>query len=887
VRTVGVKLEAETAGFKRDMGSAAKATTDVDRGLDKLVETGLRAKRSLDDVGDGAGSAGRNVDGLKRDLGRLDRQIITTTAELKLLGREFARTGDVDIGKAFRKKSSELRQLGNVRKALGDVGGNAATDVRKMFGKAGAESATAFGSEFSKSLPRVLQPLASPLGLVLGGAAIAAAPVIGATISAAVIGGAGIGGVVGGMTLAARDERVKAAGSMLGQVMLADLETRAQRQFVTPMLDSIGRVQRGFNAMDGDLDRIFKNSSRLLVPLTGGTIAFAQRVTAGIAGLTDAAGPVVDVISRGVADLGGTIREVFSSLKDNGVDAAVALNLVFKSVDNTIRAVGVGLNVLTESFGFLAKVGAFGHDAQVEYILLEANARVAAAANRDAARSFMPVREQARTAAAGMRGMVTQALRLAGPVGASALAADAHTRAMRGEIGAMSELNSALRSQIDPLFAFTEAQKQVKTAQDRATAAVREHGRNSVQAREATRNLASAALDLQARAGTLAQGFDGKLTPSMKATFKAAGLTKQQISDVEGQLKTAKTAADKYDGKYAADVSIKGAPKVAAALKSLGDMQKALKTGTAPPGGWNIASGALVKAINDPKLRASGGPITGPGGPRDDAVPAMLSNGEYVHQASAVSYYGQGAMGAINNRQVPKEALAAFAAYKNGGAVGWPYPVTAAMTRIPSKAEAMSAVTPAFSGGGPTLDFIIRAVHSRFPGMRLISGYRPGARTLSGNVSYHALHRAADWPASLDLAKWWNANYMRQTKEFISPWNSLNIHNGARHAYTGAIYRQHSGANAHDHIAMAGGGVINEPVYGIGASGRSYSFAENGRPETVIPGAHASAGTTYAPTYHITVPVGPGVHPAEAGRAVVGAIQAYEKNNGRTWRNAP
>jgi hypothetical protein len=37
------------------------------------------------------------------------------------------------------------------------------------------------------------------------------------------------------------------------------------------------------------------------------------------------------------------------------------------------------------------------------------------------------------------------------------------------------------------------------------------------------------------------------------------------------------------------------------------------------------------------------------------------------------------------------------------------------------------------------------------------------------------------------------------------------------------------------HLAMSGGGVIREPVLGIGRSGRSYSFAENG-PETVTPG---------------------------------------------------
>ena len=46
--------------------------------------------------------------------------------------------------------------------------------------------------------------------------------------------------------------------------------------------------------------------------------------------------------------------------------------------------------------------------------------------------------------------------------------------------------------------------------------------------------------------------------------------------------------------------------------------------------------------------RASGGSIKGPGGPKSDVIPALLSNGEYVIQASSVSKYGKGMMDTIN-----------------------------------------------------------------------------------------------------------------------------------------------------------------------------------------------------------------------------------------------
>jgi len=51
--------------------------------------------------------------------------------------------------------------------------------------------------------------------------------------------------------------------------------------------------------------------------------------------------------------------------------------------------------------------------------------------------------------------------------------------------------------------------------------------------------------------------------------------------------------------------------------------------------------------------RASGGYISGPGGPKSDLIPAMLSNGEFVIQASAVNKFGTGFLSAINSGNLP------------------------------------------------------------------------------------------------------------------------------------------------------------------------------------------------------------------------------------------
>ena len=65
---------------------------------------------------------------------------------------------------------------------------------------------------------------------------------------------------------------------------------------------------------------------------------------------------------------------------------------------------------------------------------------------------------------------------------------------------------------------------------------------------------------------------------------------------------------------------------------------------------------SLLGGVSWGKAYATGGHISGPGGPRTDSIPAMLSDGEYVINASAVDAYGVEFMNMINSGQ-----------YANGG----------------------------------------------------------------------------------------------------------------------------------------------------------------------------------------------------------------------------
>ena len=82
--------------------------------------------------------------------------------------------------------------------------------------------------------------------------------------------------------------------------------------------------------------------------------------------------------------------------------------------------------------------------------------------------------------------------------------------------------------------------------------------------------------------------------------------------------------------------------------------------GTVADMGLGIAGSALssfkdgVRYIDTKNIiHAANGIVTGPGGPRDDRIHAMLSNGEGVLNAGAVAHYGPSMVDDMNNLRHP------------------------------------------------------------------------------------------------------------------------------------------------------------------------------------------------------------------------------------------
>lgn len=154
-----------------------------------------------------------------------------------------------------------------------------------------------------------------------------------------------------------------------------------------------------------------------------------------------------------------------------------------------------------------------------------------------------------------------------------------------------------------------------------------------------------------------------------------------------------------------------------------------------------------------------------------------------------------------------------------------------------------SSITPIGGSGGAISSYtgLMAALHAVFPGLTMISGYRPGSHTLSGALSYHARGRAVDVPARRDVAEWIVKNYGATSKEIITPWRELNWWNGHPHKYNTAVEAQHGvfGNNAHVHWAMKQGGILgNMPTRLFDTGGilnhKEIGLNMSGRPERVL-----------------------------------------------------
>lgn len=127
------------------------------------------------------------------------------------------------------------------------------------------------------------------------------------------------------------------------------------------------------------------------------------------------------------------------------------------------------------------------------------------------------------------------------------------------------------------------------------------------------------------------------------------------------------------------------------------------------------------------------------------------------------------------------------------------------------------------SSGGLGWSRMMDILRGAFPGLRLLSGYRPGSYTLTGNQSYHSFGRAVDVPPRMEVFDWIRQHFPESRELIFSPASGRQIHNGRPHRYGEPIRGQHWD---HVHWAYDEGGML--------PPGWSTVYNGTGRPEPVL-----------------------------------------------------
>lgn len=506
------KMSGASAAAARDLdkvGTAADAASKKTKGLGAASE---KTDDQVEDLGDSSSEAARKIS-------KLDHEIDKVNQDLVLLAAQFADADDaaarLDISKGIRKSQNDLRRLstskGILEKILPDPEPAVRSFATKLAGglaSAGAGIATKAGASIGPTI-----------GLAIGGAA---APVLVSALGAALSAGAGAIGLGAGIALAVKNDKdIQQAGAQAAQKFGEGLSKSAADAYKRPIMESIGVLSRAGDKVSKDWGQVFQRTSGFIVPFVQQVSNAGLTVSKSLANAARESGPAMDALGDSMGFVADSAAHLIDTLADGSQTSADNLRLLVGALSDAVDMTTDFLGVLNEASGHPWLTG-----------------------------PLLPLLRKHYADAAAETGTLTK--HTAGLADGMTDAA----RAAQGQKDALVSLSNEMKAQSDPAFALIEAQGKLRGAQKNLNKEIKDHGRNSSEARQASRDLARAAVDLQGKVGALGGTFDGKLSPAMRNTLEAAGLTKGQIRQVEAEFRRAKRAGDAYARKYAATATL-------------------------------------------------------------------------------------------------------------------------------------------------------------------------------------------------------------------------------------------------------------------------------------------------------------------------------------------
>lgn len=506
------KMGSSTQAAARDLdkvGTAADAATKKTKGLGAASE---KTDDQVEDLGDSSSEAARKI-------GKLDREIDKVNQDLVLLAAQFADADDaasrLDISKGIRKSQNELRRLSTSKGILDKLLPDPEPAVRSFATKMAAGLASA-GAGIATKAGASIGPT---IGIAIGAAA---APVLVSALGAALSAGAGSIGLGAGIALAVKNDKdIQQAGAQAAQKFGEGLSKSATDAYKRPIMESIGVLSRAGDKVSKDWSAVFQRTSGFIVPFVQQVSNAGLTVSKSLANAARESGPAMDALGDSMGFVADSAAHLIDTLADGSQTSADNLRLLVGALSDAVDMTTDFLGVLNEASGHPWLTG-----------------------------PLLPLLRKHYADAAAETGTLTK--HTAGLADGMTDAA----RAAQGQKDALVSLSNEMKAQSDPAFALIEAQGKLRGAQKNLNKEIKDHGRNSSEARQASRDLARAAVDLQGKVGALGGTFDGKLSPAMRNTLKAAGLTKSQIASIEAEFRRAKRAGDAYARKYAAQATL-------------------------------------------------------------------------------------------------------------------------------------------------------------------------------------------------------------------------------------------------------------------------------------------------------------------------------------------
>lgn len=506
------KMGSDTRAAATDLdrvGTAADAATKKTKGLGAASE---KTDDQVEDLGDSSSEAARKIS-------KLDHEIDKVNQDLVLLAAQFADADDaaarLDISKGIRKSQAELRRLSTSKGILDKILPDPQPAARSFLTKLGAGLAEA-GTGIATKAGASMGPT---IGIAIGAAA---APVLVSTLAGALSAGAGAIGLGAGIALAVKNDKdIQQAGALAGKKFAEGIGKSATDAYKQPIMESIGVLSRAGDKINKDWGAVFQRTSGYIVPFTQQVTNAGLTLSKSLAGAARESGPALDAVGDSIGFVADSAAHLIDTLADGSQTSADNLRLVVGALSDAVDMTTDFLGVLNELSGNAWMTG-----------------------------PLLPLLRKHYADAGAETGTLTKRTK-----GLADGMTDA-ARAAQGQKDALVSLANEMKAQADPAFALIEAQDKLKSSQKNLNKEVKEHGRNSSEARQASRDLARAAIDLQGKVGALGGTFDGKLSPAMRNTLKAAGLTKGQIAAVEKEFRDAKRAGDAYARKYAAQATL-------------------------------------------------------------------------------------------------------------------------------------------------------------------------------------------------------------------------------------------------------------------------------------------------------------------------------------------